>query len=104
MRFMIMVRANKDTEAGVLPSTELLTAMGNYKEELGTAGVMLAGGGSHPSPKARRVTFGNGGVPVTDGPFTETKELIAGFWLGKVKSREEAINRKSTLLNPSHMS
>jgi len=92
MRFMIMVRANQDTEAGVLPSTELLTAMGKFNEELVNAGVMLAGEGLHPSSKGSRVTFGNGGVTVTDGPFTETKELIAGFWLWQVKSRQEAID------------
>jgi hypothetical protein len=92
MRFMVMVRADTDTEAGVLPSTELLTAMGKYNEELVKAGIMLAGEGLQPSAKGARVTFRQGGVTVTDGPFAETRELIAGFWLWQVKSKQEAID------------
>jgi hypothetical protein len=91
MRFMILVKANKDTEAGVLPSEELLAAMGKYNEELARAGVLLAGEGLHPSSKGARVKFLGGKTTVIDGPFTEAKELIAGFWLIQVKSREEAI-------------
>ncbi|HKB38047.1 MAG TPA: YciI family protein [Gemmataceae bacterium] len=91
MRFMVLVKANKDTEAGVLPDEKILTAMGKYNEELVKAGVMLAGEGLHASSKGARVKFSGGKRTVTDGPFTETKELIAGFWLWQVKSKEEAI-------------
>jgi len=91
MRFMVMIRADKDTEAGVMPSEEILAAMGKYNEELVKAGVMLAGEGLHPSSKGARVKFSGGKATVTDGPFTETKELICGFWLWQVKSKEEAI-------------
>jgi len=93
MRFMLMVRATKDTEAGVFPegSEELFAAMGRYNEEMVKAGVMLAGEGLQPSSKGARVTFSGGKRTVTDGPFAEAKELIAGFWLIQVKSREEAI-------------
>ena len=91
MRFMVLVKANSDSEAGVLPSTELLTAMGKYNEELVKAGVMLAGEGLHPSSKGARVRFSGGKTTVIDGPFAETKELLAGFWLIQVKSREEAL-------------
>jgi hypothetical protein len=91
MRFMIVVKANADSEAGVLPSEELLTEMGRYNEELVKAGVMLAGEGLHPSSKGVRVRFSGGKRTVIDGPFAETKELIAGFWLIQVKSRDEAI-------------
>src|SRR5438309_5481205 len=91
MRFMVIVKANKDSEAGVLPSTEILTAMGKFNEELVKAGVMLAGEGLHPTSKGVRVKFNGKQRTVTDGPFTETKELIAGFWLWQVKSKEEAI-------------
>ncbi len=91
MRFMVIVKANKDSEAGVLPSREILTAMGKYNEELVKAGVMLAGEGLHASAKGARVKFSGGQRVVTDGPFAETKELIAGFWLWRVKSKEEAI-------------
>jgi hypothetical protein len=91
MRFMVLVKANHDTEAGVLPSEELLAAMGRYNEELVKAGVMLAGEGLHPSSKGARVRFSGGKTTVTDGPFTEAKELIAGFWLLQVRSKEEAI-------------
>jgi hypothetical protein len=91
MRVMVIVKANKDSEAGVLPSTEILTAMGKYNEELVKAGVMLAGEGLHASSKGKRIKFSGGKHSVTDGPFTETKELIAGFWLWQVRSMEEAI-------------
>jgi hypothetical protein len=88
---MIMIRADKDTEAGVMPSEQILAAMGEYNEELVKAGVMLAGEGLHPSSKGARVKFSGGKYIITDGPFAETKELICGFWLWQVKSKEEAI-------------
>jgi hypothetical protein len=91
MRVMVIVKGNKDSEAGVLPSREILTAMGKYNEELVKAGVMLAGEGLHASSKGKRIKFSGGKHSVTDGPFTETKELIAGFWLWQVRSMEEAI-------------
>lgn len=91
MRFMILVKADKDSEAGVMPTEEMLAAMGKYNEELVKAGVMLAGEGLHPSSKGARVRFAGGKTTVIDGPFTETKELVAGFWLIQAKSKEEAI-------------
>src|SRR5947208_232283 len=91
MRFMVMVKATKDSEAGILPDEKLLAAMGKYNEELARAGVLLAGEGLHPSSKGARVRFSGEKRIVTDGPFPETKELIAGFWLWKVKSKEEEI-------------
>ena len=92
MRFMVIVKANKESEAGVLPDQKILGAMGKYNEELVKAGVMLAGEGLHASSKGARVRFeGPSKRTVIDGPFTETKELIAGFWLWQVKSREEAL-------------
>src|SRR4051812_19549233 len=91
MRFMVLVKSDKNTEAGVLPDEKILTAMGRYNEELMKAGVLLAGEGLHPSSKGARVKFSGEKRTVTDGPFTETKELIAGFWLWQVKSKEEAI-------------
>ena len=91
MRFMVIVKADKDTEAGVMPSEKLLADMGNYNDELVKAGVMLAGEGLHPSKKGVRVRFAGNKKTVIDGPFAETKELIAGFWLLQVKSLEEAI-------------
>jgi hypothetical protein len=91
MRCMVIVKANKDSEAGVLPKRELLTAMGKFNEELVKAGVMLAGEGLQPSSKGKRVKFSGSKPTVTDGPFTETKELIAGFWLWQVRSMEEAV-------------
>jgi hypothetical protein len=100
MRFMVMVRATKDSEAGVLPSEELLTEMGKFNEELVKAGVMLAGEGLQPSSKGARVKFSGDKRTVTDGPFTETKELIAGFWLLEVKSKEEAIEWVKRAPNP----
>ncbi|PNB73988.1 dehydrogenase [Pseudomonas sp. GW456-E7] len=100
MRFMIIIKASQDSEAGVMPSQELLTAMGNYNEELVKAGIMLAGEGLHPSSKGARVKFSGDQRTVIDGPFIETKELIAGFWLWKVKSREEAIEWVKRCPNP----
>src|ERR671924_1001572 len=91
MRFMIIVKANEESEAGVLPDEKILTEMGNYNEELVKAGVMLAGEGLHPSSKGVRVRFEGDKRTVMDGPFAETKELIAGFWLWQCKSKEEAI-------------
>ena len=91
MRFMVMVKATKDSEAGALPSAELLADMGKFNEELMKAGVMLAGEGLQPSSKGARVRFSGSKRTVTDGPFAETKELVAGFWLWQVKSKEEAI-------------
>ena len=91
MRFMIIVKATQDSEAGVMPSTQLLADMGKYNEELVKAGIMLAGDGLHPSSKGARVRFSGKQRTVIDGPFAETKELIAGYWIWQVKSREEAI-------------
>ena len=91
MRFMVIVKANKDSEAGVMPTQQMLTEMGNYNEELVKAGVMLAGEGLHPSSKGARVRFSGKQRTVIDGPFSETKELVAGFWLWQVRSREEAL-------------
>jgi hypothetical protein len=91
MRFMVIVKANKDSEAGVLPSTEMLAEMGKFNEQLVKAGVMLAGEGLQPTSKGVRVRFGGSKPTVVDGPFSETKELIAGFWIWQLKSLEEAI-------------
>jgi hypothetical protein len=91
MRFMVLVKANEDSEAGVLPSEELLAEMGKFNEELAKAGVLLAAEGLQPSSKGVRVRFAGGKKTVIDGPFAETKELIAGFWLWQVKSLDEAI-------------
>src|SRR4030088_499608 len=91
MRFMVIVKANKDSEAGVMPSEKMLTDMGRFNEELVKAGVMLAGEGLHASSKGARVKFSGGKTTVIDGPFAETKELVAGFWMWQVKSKEEAI-------------
>src|SRR5687767_1572287 len=92
MRFMIIVKANKDTEAGVLPSKEALEAMDKFNDELIRAGVMLAGEGLHPSSKGARVKFGRGKPTITDGPFSETKELIAGFWIIQASTKDEAMD------------
>lgn len=91
MRFMVIVKANKDSEAGILPSRELVTEMGKFNEELAKAGVLLAADGLYASSKGARVRFSGDNRTVTDGPFAETKELIAGFWLWKVNSKAEAI-------------
>jgi hypothetical protein len=101
MRFMILVKANKDTEAGVLPSEQLLTEMGKYNEELVKAGVLLAGEGLQPSSKGARVKFSGAKRTVIDGPFAEVKELIAGFWLIEAKSKEEAIEWVKRVPNPT---
>ena len=91
MRVMVIVKADKNSEAGIMPSREILTAMGKFNEELVKAGVMLAGEGLHPTSKGKRVKFSGGKHTITDGPFAETKELIAGFWLWQVRSMDEAI-------------
>jgi len=100
MRFMVLVKANKNSEAGVLPDEKLLTEMGKYNEELGKAGVLLAGEGLQPSSKGARVRFSGKTRTVIDGPFAETKELIAGFWMFQVKSKEEAIEWVKRCPNP----
>ena len=100
MRVMVMVKATGDSEAGAMPSEELLTAMGAFNEELVKAGVMLAGEGLHPSAKGKRVRFSGRQRTVIDGPFAETKELVAGFWLWQVKSMEEAIEWVRRCPNP----
>jgi hypothetical protein len=100
MRFMILIKADQNTEAGVMPSEELLTEMGKYNEELVKAGIMLAGEGLHPSSKGARVKFSGGKTTVIDGPFPETKELICGFWLWQCKSMEEAIEWVKRCPNP----
>jgi hypothetical protein len=92
MKVMVLVKADENSEAGVMPSTELLTEMGKFNEELVKAGVMLAGEGLHPSSKGKRVRFAGGKKTVIDGPFAETKELVAGFWLWKVDSIDEAVD------------
>lgn len=100
MRFMILVKANKDSEAGVMPSQQLLTDMGKFNEELVKAGIMLAGEGLHPSRKGARVHFSGSKRTVIDGPFTESKELIAGYWLWQVRSLDEAIEWVKRCPNP----
>ncbi|MFL5521691.1 MAG: YciI family protein [Gemmatimonadales bacterium] len=101
MRFMVMVKANRDTEQGIMPSTELLTAMGKYNEELVKAGILLAGEGLQPSAKGARVRFSGDKRTVVDGPFAETKELVAGFWIFQVKSLAEAIEWVKRCPNPT---
>ena len=101
MRFMLMVKADKNTEAGVLPSEELLREMGKFNDELVKAGVMLAGEGLQPSSKGARVRFSGNKRTVIDGPFAETKELVAGFWLIQAKSKEEAIEWVKRVPNPT---
>ena len=100
MRFMIIVKADKDSEAGGMPDQKLLTDMGNYNDELVKAGVMVAGEGLHPSSKGVRVRFSGNKRTVVDGPFAETKELVAGFWIFDVKSREEAVEWVKRCPNP----
>jgi hypothetical protein len=100
MKFMIMVKATPDSEAGVMPSEKLLAEMGRFNEELVKAGVMLAGEGLHPSSKGARVRFSGAKRSVIDGPFAETKELVAGFWIWQVKSKEEAIEWVKRCPNP----
>jgi hypothetical protein len=101
MRFMVLVKADKNTEAGALPDEKLLTDMGKFNEELAKAGVLLAGEGLHPSSKGARVRFSGAQRTVIDGPFAETKELVAGFWLWKVNSKEEAIEWVKRCPNPT---
>jgi hypothetical protein len=101
MRVMVIVKANEETEAGVLPSAELLTAMGKYNEELVKAGIMLAGEGLQASSKGKRVRFSGSKRTVIDGPFAETKELIAGFWLWQVRSMDEAVEWAKRCPNPT---
>jgi hypothetical protein len=91
MRVMVIVKASKESEAGVMPDTKLLTEMGKYNEQLANAGIMLAGDGLHPSMRGKRIRFSGTNRTVIDGPFAETKELIAGYWLWKVKSMDEAV-------------
>jgi hypothetical protein len=100
MRFMILIKADKSSEAGVMPSEQLLAEMGKFNEELVNAGIMLAGEGLHPSSKGARVHFSGSKRTVTDGPFAETKELVAGFWLWQVKSKAEAIEWVKRIPNP----
>ena len=100
MRFMVIVKATNDSEAGKMPSTEMLAAMGKYNEELVKAGIMLAGDGLHPSSKGARVHFSGSKRTVIDGPFAETKELIAGFWIWQVRSLDEAIEWVKRCPNP----
>src|ERR1700757_2855033 len=100
MRVMVIVKATKDSEAGVLPSQELLTAMGKYNEELVKAGIMLAGEGLQPSSKGKRVRFSGNKRSLIDGPFTETKEMIAGYWIWQVRSMEEAVEWLKRCPNP----
>jgi hypothetical protein len=100
MRVVVFVKATQDSEAGVMPSQELLAAMGHYNEELAKAGVLLAGEGLHPTSRAKRVHFSGASRTVTDGPFAETKELVAGFWIWQVSSMEEAIEWVKRCPNP----
>jgi hypothetical protein len=100
MRVMVIVKANEQSEAGVMPSEKLLTEMGKFNEELAKAGIMLAGEGLHPSSKGKRVAFSGSKRTVIDGPFSETKELIAGYWLWQVKSMEEAVEWVKRCPNP----
>lgn len=101
MRVMVIVKANKDSEASVMPSERMLTEMGKFNEELVKAGVMLAGEGLHPSSKGKRVRFSGNKISVIDGPFAETKELIAGFWLWQVRSIDEAVEWVRRMPNPA---
>jgi hypothetical protein len=100
MRVMVIIKADKDSEAGVMPGEQLLTEMGNFNEELVKAGIMLAGEGLHPSSKGKRVRFSGDQRTVIDGPFAETKELIAGFWLWQVKDMDEAVEWVKRCPNP----
>lgn len=100
MRVMVIVKASKNSEAGLMPSPQLIAEMGKFNEELMKAGVMLAGDGLQPSSKGKRVRFSGGNRTVTDGPFSETKELVAGFWIWKVKSMDEAVEWMMRCPNP----
>ena len=101
MRFMVIIKATKDTEAGVMPDQQLLTEMGNFNEELVKAGIMQSGEGLHPSSKGKRIKFSGSKRTVVDGPFAETKELIAGFWLWQTKSLDEAVEWARRIPNPT---
>src|ERR687889_790032 len=100
MRVMVIIKATRDSEAGVMPSEQLLTEMGKFNEELVKAGIMLAGEGLHPSSKGKRVRFSGASRTVIDGPFSETKELIAGYWMWQVKSMAEAVEWVKRCPNP----
>jgi len=100
MRVMVIVKANSDSEAGKMPSEQLLAEMGDYNEELVKAGIMLAGEGLHPSSSGKRVRFSRGGTTVIDGPFAETKEIIAGYWLWQVDSMDQAVEWARRIPNP----
>jgi hypothetical protein len=100
MRVMVMVKATEDSEGGIMPSEQMLSEMGKYNEELVKAGVMLAGEGLHPSSKGKRIRFSGDQRQVTDGPFTETKELVAGYWLWQVRSMDEAVEWVKRCPNP----
>lgn len=100
MRVMVMVKATEDSEAGIMPTTELLEAMGKYNEELVNAGIMLAGEGLHPSSKGKRIAFDGPSRTVKDGPFAETRELVAGFWIWEVKDMAEAVEWAKRCPNP----
>ena len=100
MRVMVIVKASRDSEAGIMPSQQLLTDMGNFNEQLVKAGIMLAGDGLHPSSKGKRIVFNGKDRRVVDGPFAETKELVAGFWIWQVKSMEEAVEWVRRCPNP----
>lgn len=102
MRVLVIIKANEDSEAGVMPSEQLLTEMTAYNEELVKAGIMLAGEGLHPSSKGKRVKFSGGKATVIDGPFTEIKELIAGYWLWQVRSVDEAVEWVKRIPNPDN--
>jgi hypothetical protein len=102
MRVIVLVKASKDSEAGVMPSQELLTEMGKYNEELVKAGIMLAGEGLHPSSKGKRIHFAGKSRTVIDGPFAETKELVAGFWIWQVRSMDEAVAWLKRCPNPHY--
>ena len=101
MRFMVIIKATKDTEAGVMPDQQLLTEMGNFNEELVKAGIMQSGEGLHPSSKGKRIKFSGSKRTVVDGPFAETKELIAGYWVWQTKSLEEAVEWARRIPNPT---
>jgi hypothetical protein len=101
MRVLVIVKATKNSEAGVMPSEKLLTEMGNYNEQLVNAGIMLAGEGLHPSSKGKRIQFSGGKRTVVDGPFSETKELVAGYWVWQVRSMEEALEWARRCPDPS---
>lgn len=100
MKVMVLVKASKDTEAGVMPGEKLLAEMMQFNEELVNAGIMLAGEGIHPSSKGKRILFARDGVSVVDGPFAETKELVAGFWIWKVRDMDEALAWAKRMPNP----